>query len=68
MDTKIWWASKTLWTNIVMIVASILGVFAVDLGFDLSPEGQVQIVVVVMSLVNIALRFWTKTALTSEAT
>ncbi len=62
-NLKPWWASKTLWVNFVAVAASLLGAFTVDIGFDLSPEGQVAFVGTIMGLVNIALRMTTRTAL-----
>ena len=51
---KLWYTSKTLWLNIVAIVAIILqGQF----GYSLSPELQVAF----LALINIALRAVTKT-------
>lgn len=60
MDTKPFWASKTLWVNAIALVAAISGAFGMDLGLD--PETQAGIVGAVMSVVNIALRFVTKSA------
>jgi len=58
MDTKPFWASKTLWVNAIALVAAISGAFGMDLGLD--PETQTAIVGAVMSIVNILLRFVTK--------
>jgi len=60
MDTKPFWASKTLWVNAIALVAAISGAFGIDLGLD--PETQTAIVGAVMSVVNIVLRFVTKSA------
>ena len=49
--------SKTFWANIVAIVATVAGMFGLDLGLD--AETQAQIVAGVMAVVNIALRFVT---------
>jgi len=60
METKPFWASKTLWVNAIALVAAISGAFGIDLGLD--PETQTAIVGAVMSVVNIVLRFVTKSA------
>lgn len=60
METKPFWASKTLWVNAIALVAAISGAFGMDLGLD--PETQTTIVGAVMSIVNIVLRFVTKSA------
>ena len=61
METTKWFASKTLWVNIVATVATLAGVFKVDLG--LTPEVQATVVTTILALVNIALRLVTKTAI-----
>ena len=50
-------ASKTFWANIVAIIATVAGMFGLDLGLDAAT--QAQIVTGVMAIVNIALRFVT---------
>lgn len=55
------YASKTLWINVVATVATLAGVFKVDLG--LTPEVQATVVTTILALVNIALRLVTKTAI-----
>jgi len=60
METKPFWASKTLWVNAIALVAAISGAFGMDLGLD--PETQAAIVGAVMSIANIVLRFVTKSA------
>jgi len=60
METKPFWASKTLWINAIALVAAVTGAFGMDLGLD--PETQTAIVGAVMSVVNIVLRFTTKSA------
>lgn len=57
------WASRTIWVNLIAIVASLGGVFHLDLG--LTPERQAQIVLVVMGGVNVILRYDTKAPITS---
>lgn len=58
-NSKHWFASKTLWVNFLAIVAAVAGAFGLDLGLD--PETQVAAVGVIMGVVNIILRFMTKT-------
>ena len=60
MDTKPFWASKTLWINAVALLASLAVTFGWD--FGLTPEMQGSIVATVMSVINIVLRFTTKSA------
>ncbi|MBE9554863.1 MAG: hypothetical protein IMF05_15475 [Proteobacteria bacterium] len=60
METKPFWASKTLWVNAIALVAAVTGAFGMDLGLD--PETQTAIVGALMGIVNIVLRFMTKTA------
>ncbi len=62
MDSKPFWASKTLWVNVVAIIAAITGALNVDLGLD--PETQVAVVGGIMGAVNVALRFVTKSGVT----
>ncbi len=62
METKKpFYASKTLWVNLIAVVAAVTGAFGVDLGLD--PESQTAIVGAVMAVVNIVLRFTTKTSI-----
>ncbi len=56
---KAWYASKTLWANVIAGAATVAGVFGVDVG--LGPEEQAQLVAGVMVVVNIILRFVTDT-------
>lgn len=58
---KKWYQSKTVWANILAAVATLAGVFGLDLG--LTPEVQAQIVGGIMAVVNIVLRFVTKDAI-----
>ena len=60
METKPWFASKTMWVNFVALLAAVLGAFGMDLGLD--PDTQVALVGGVMAVVNIVLRFVTKSA------
>lgn len=61
MDTTKWFASKTLWVNVVAALATLAGVFKLDLG--LTPEVQATVVTTILALVNIGLRLVTKTAI-----
>jgi hypothetical protein len=63
MDTTKWYASKTLWVNVVAAVATLAGVFKLDLG--LTPEVQATVVTTILALVNIGLRLVTKTPVTT---
>ena len=54
---KPWYASKTLWANILAGGVTVAGAFGLDLGLD--PEGQAQIVAGVMVVVNVVLRLVT---------
>jgi hypothetical protein len=49
--------SKTLWVNLVALIASLSTAFGVDLGLD--PETQVALVGGILTVVNIALRLTT---------
>jgi len=59
MDTTKWYASKTLWVNLVATFATLAGVFKIDLG--LTPDVQATVVTTILALVNIGLRFVTTT-------
>ena len=61
METTKWYASRVLWVNVVAALATLAGVFKVDLG--LTPEVQATVVTTILALVNIALRLVTKTAI-----
>ena len=56
--SKPFWASKTLWVNLIALAVVVSTAFGVDLG--LNPEAQVAVVGTVMSVVNIILRLVTK--------
>ena len=64
MDKKPFWASKTLVVNAIAVLAAISGAFGLDLGLD--PDTQMAIVGAVMGIVNIVLRFVTKTGITGS--
>ena len=57
METKPFWASKTLWINTIALVAAITGAFGIDLGLD--AETQTAVIAGIMAAVNIVLRFVT---------
>jgi hypothetical protein len=59
-ETKPFWQSKTLWVNVIAGVATVAGVFKLDLG--LTPEVQAELATGILAVVNIVLRFTTKTA------
>jgi len=61
METTKWYLSKTLWVNVVAAVATVAGLFKLDLG--LTPEVQATVVTTILALANIALRLVTKTAI-----
>ena len=63
-DAKPFWASKTLWVNVLALIASVTGAFGIDLG--LTPEMQTSVVGGVMGAVNIALRFVTDKPVTAR--
>lgn len=53
METKHWWASKTVWVNIVALVSVLL---STEFSFELSAEETTSIIVIV----NLILRAVTK--------
>jgi hypothetical protein len=54
MDSKPWYASKTIWANLIALVAALATAAGLDLGLD--AETQATIVAGVMAVVNVALR------------
>ncbi len=60
MDSKPFWASRTLWINAIALVAAVTGAFGLDLGLD--AETQTALVAGVMAVVNIVLRLVTDSA------
>lgn len=56
-DSKIWWASKTLWANIIGGAVAVGTAFGLDLGLDV--EAQTAIVGGIMTVINVILRFMT---------
>ena len=59
---KNWYASRTLWANIIALVVTTAAVFGYDLGLD--AEAQSTVVAGVMAVVNIVLRLDTSTKIT----
>lgn len=57
LNDKPWWASKTIWVNIIAAVAAISTAFGLDLG--LGPEQQTAIVGGIMAVANVILRLVT---------
>lgn len=49
------WQSRTMWVNLIALVASMLLAFGVDLGLD--GEAQASMVTLVMAGVNMYLRY-----------
>ena len=62
METKSFWQSKTLWANVIAGGVTLAGVFGINVGLD--AETQAQLVGGIMVVVNIVLRFITKTPIT----
>ena len=60
--TKSIWASKTFWVNIIALLATLSTAFGFDLG--LTPETQIAVVGVVMSVANIILRLISESKVT----
>lgn len=58
MESKPFWASKTLWVNVLALVISVSTAFGLDLG--ISAEEQTAFVGGIMAVVNIILRLVTK--------
>jgi hypothetical protein len=60
MDSKPFWASRTLWINAIALVAAVTGALGIDLG--LGADIQTALVAGVMAVVNIVLRLVTDSA------
>ena len=60
MESKSWYASKTIWANIVAFAATIGVIGGVDLG--LTEAVQAEMVAAVMAVVNVVLRLVTTQA------
>lgn len=64
MDSKPFWASRTLWVNFL----AILGTIGASVGLNLPGDLQAEIVVAAMALANIVLRFVTTQAVSATGT
>ena len=53
MEAKHWWASKTIWLNLLAIVAIILNSL---FGVELDTEAQVALATGILAVLNIILR------------
>lgn len=62
MKIKRWYASRTVWANVIAFAVTIAAVFGYDLGLD--TETQATLVAGIMSIVNIFLRLDTEAKLT----
>jgi len=61
VESKPWYASKTIWANLVAFAATVAVIAGVDVG--LTPEVQAEIVAAVLAGVNIVLRLITREAI-----
>ncbi len=61
VESKPFYASKTLWVNLLAVIAAVASALGLELGLDAATQGT--IVLAIMGVVNIILRFTTKTAL-----
>lgn len=61
--TKPWYASRTLWANIIGGAVAVATAFELDLGLD--AEGQAAIIGGIMAVINILLRLNTRSAVTA---
>lgn len=59
-DSKTWYTSRTIWVNLVALVASMLMVF----GVELTPDQQGALVTTILAIANIVLRFVTSSSVT----
>jgi hypothetical protein len=58
--TKVWWTSKTIWTNLIALVGSIL----VAIGFDSGRWAEIS--TVALAVVNLILRLYTREPISLE--
>ncbi len=65
MKAKPFWTSKTLWINVIALIAALGGIFEIDIG--LTPVVQTAMVTSIMAVVNMILRAITKSAVTVKA-
>lgn len=61
MDSKPFWASKTLIVNIVAVIAAVASSFGLGIGAEI----QAELVGITLGVANIALRFVTTKPLTT---
>ncbi len=61
VETKPFYASKTLWVNLLAVIAAVGSALGLNLGLDAATQGT--IVLAIMGVVNIVLRFTTKSAI-----
>lgn len=64
-SSKPWWASKTVWANVIAFVATISAAFGFDLGLDAETQGMV--IAAVMAIVNVVLRLFFTTKPIADA-
>ena len=62
MEPKPWWASKTLWFNVLTLAVLVIGVLVSQEG--LVPEGWLKWLGAVAAVINVILRFITNQPLT----
>ncbi len=60
-DTKPAWTSKTIWVNVIALLASLTLAAGVDLGLDAAT--QTSLVGGIMAVVNVVLRLMTSKAI-----
>ena len=60
MESKVWYKSKTLWVNIIAIIAVLCNAIW---GINMDAETQVVLSSSILAIVNIVLRITTKQAL-----
>lgn len=65
MKAKPFWASRTLWVNLLALAAALAGIFEIDVG--LTPAMQTAMVTSIMAIVNMILRAVTKSAVTVKS-
>ena len=60
MESKKWYLSKTIWVNIVALIASIVAYY----GINIPPEEYGPIATYIIVFINIILRFVTRKPIT----
>lgn len=56
MGTKVWWKSKTIWVNVLLLVLAFIAVFQAN------PDTNWQFLTITGALINVLLRFVTVNA------